>query len=59
MKMPNMKFEIKKIDGKNSFSSWQFKVCTILIQQGLWKTLEERDKKLTSIIEEDWEDMEL
>lgn len=51
------KYKIELFDGKANFSLWQSAVKDILIHQGLHKTLE--DKKLDSVDNDKWEDMQL
>ena len=51
------KFEIELFNGRNNFSLWQSTVKDLLIQRGLYATLE--DKKPTDIENTKWEDMKL
>ena len=49
------KYDNKSFDGKNYFSIWQNVVIDILVQQGLFKALQ--DKKPKSIVDEQWEEL--
>ena len=51
------KFEIELFNGRNNFSLWQSTVKDLLIQRGLYATLE--DKKPTDVENTKWEDMKL
>ena len=53
------KFEIKKFNGKENLGLWQKKVKTLLLQQGLHKTLQGKSAKPVSSSNEDWEEMDL
>ena len=57
-KMTNAKFEVDKFAGKNNFALWKLKVRDLLVQQGLHKTLDEVKKKLASMTDLDWEDLD-
>ena len=51
------KFEIELFDGRNNFTLWQSTVKDLLIQRGLYATLE--DKKPADVDNSKWEDMKL
>ena len=53
--MFGIKYDSKSFDGKNYFSIWQNVVIDILVQQGLFKALQ--DKKPKSIVDEQWEEL--
>jgi hypothetical protein len=57
-KVQSSKFEVEKFSGKNSFALWKLKMRDLLVQQGLQKALAGRSKKLTSMTDEDWEDLD-
>ena len=57
-KVQSSKFEVEKFSGKNSFELWKLKMRDFLVQQGLQKALAGKSKKPTSMIDEDWEDLD-
>jgi hypothetical protein len=57
-KVQSSKFEVEKFSGKNSFVLWKLKMRDLLVQQGLQKALAGRSKKLASMTDEDWEDLD-
>jgi hypothetical protein len=57
-KVQSSKFEVEKFTGKNSFALWKLKIQDLLVQQGLQKVLDGKSKKSTSMIDEDWEDLD-
>jgi len=54
-KVQSSKVEVEKLNGNNNFELWNLKMRNFLVQQGLKKLLEGKTKKLTSMIEEEWE----
>ena len=57
-KVQSSKFEVEKFNGKNKFELWKLKMQEILVQQGLQKSLEGKTKKLASMTNKDWEDLD-
>jgi hypothetical protein len=57
--MQSAKFEIEKFNGKNNFKIWKIKMHDLLMQQGMVKPLLGKAKKLASIIDEDWDEMDV
>jgi hypothetical protein len=57
-KMQSSKFEVENFNGKNSFALWKLKMRDLLVQQGLQKALAGKSKKLASMTDEDWEDLD-
>ena len=57
-KMMNAKFEVEKFTGHNNFSIWKLKVRDFLVQQGLHKALDRVKKKIVSMTDSNWEDLE-
>ena len=57
-KVQSFKFEVEKFSGKNRFALWKIKMRDLLVQQGLQKGLVGKIKKLTSMIDEEWEDLD-
>ena len=53
------KYEVEPSDGKNNFSTWQSTIKDILLQQGLIKELYGKDKKPASMIDYQWEELEM
>jgi len=51
------KFEVEKLNGKNSFVLWNLKMQDMLMQQGLQKVFVGNTKKPASMIGEEWEDL--
>jgi hypothetical protein len=49
---------VEKFSGKNSFALWKLKMRELFVQQGLQKALVGKTKKLASMTDEDWEDMD-
>jgi hypothetical protein len=49
---------VDKFTSKNSFALWKFKMQDFLVQQRLQQVLAEKTKKLTSMTDEDSEDMD-
>ena len=58
-KMQSAKFEIEKFNGKNNFEIWKVKMHDLLVQQGVVKALLGKTKQLASIIDEDWDEMDV
>ena len=57
-KMTNAKFKVEKFIDKNNFALWKLKVRDLLVQQGFHKALDRANKKLASMIDSDWEDLD-
>ena len=57
-KVQSSKFEVEKFNDKNSFALWKLKMQDLLVQQGLQKALDGKINKLTSMTDEDWEDLD-
>ena len=57
-KKTNAKFDIEKFTGKNNFALWKLKVRDLLVQQGLYKALDEVQKNPASMTYSDWEDLD-
>jgi hypothetical protein len=57
-KVRSSKFEVEKFSGKNSLALWKIKMQGLLVQQGLKKALVGKKKKLTSITDKDWQDLD-
>jgi hypothetical protein len=49
---------VEKLSGKNNFSLWKIKMRDLLVQQGLQKALAGKKKKLRSMTDDDWEDLD-
>ena len=52
------KYEIEKFNGKNDFSYWKLQMRSLLVAQKLHKVLDGKDKKPTTMKDEDWEEMD-
>ena len=46
MTVSNAKFEVKNFDGTNSFGMWQCEMMDVLVQQGLYITLEDKPESM-------------
>ena len=57
-KMTNAKFEVDNFTEKNNFSLWIPKVRDLLVQQVLHKELDGVKKKLASMTDSDWEELD-
>jgi hypothetical protein len=57
-KVESSKFEVEKFNSKNNFVLWKLKMQDLLVQQRLQKALAEKSKKLASMTDEDWEDLD-
>jgi hypothetical protein len=57
-KMQSVKFEIEKFNSKNNFDIWKVKMHDLLVQQGVVKVFLGKAKQLTSITDDDWDDMD-
>ena len=57
--IPVSKFEIEKFNGKGNFSLWQKKMKALLVQHGLYKTLQWKLEKPEGTSDEDWEELDL
>ena len=53
------KFEFEKFNGKENIGLWQKRVKSLLVQQGLHKTLHGKSAKPVGTLNEDWEEMDL
>ena len=51
------KLEVEKFNGKGNFGLWQKRVKTLLVQQGLHKTLQGKSEKPAGTSNENWEEM--
>jgi hypothetical protein len=49
---------VEKFNGKNNFELWKLKMKDLLVQQGLQKALVGRTKKPTTMVNEEWEDLD-
>jgi hypothetical protein len=49
---------VEKFNGKNNFELWKLKMRDLLVQQGLKKALEGKTKKPTTMMNEEWEDLD-
>jgi hypothetical protein len=59
VKTQSVKFEIEKFNGKRSFEIWKVKMHDFLVQQGVVNVLVGKLKKPTSIIDEEWEKIDV
>jgi hypothetical protein len=50
---------VEKFSGKNNFALWKLKMRYFLVQQGLQKALAGKLKKLASMTDKDWEDLDV
>jgi hypothetical protein len=57
-KMQSSKFEVEKFRGKRNFELWKLKMQDLLVQQGLQKALAGKTKKLTTMMNEELEDLD-
>jgi hypothetical protein len=57
-KLESSKFEVEKFSSKNSFALWKLKMQDLLVQQGLQKALAGKKKKLASMTNKDWKDLD-
>jgi hypothetical protein len=57
-KMQSSKFEVEKFSGKNNFELWKLKMQDLLVQQGFQKALASKSKKLATVTEWEWEDLD-
>ena len=57
-RVQSSKFEVEKFSGKNSFELWKLKMQGLFVQQGLQKALAGKIKKLTTMIDDDWEGLD-
>ncbi|VVA28322.1 PREDICTED: RecName Full=Retrovirus-related Pol poly from transposon TNT 1-94 [Prunus dulcis] len=57
-RVSSTKIELKLFTGKENFMLWQRRMKHVLKQQGLSKVLGGKEKKLTTMTYEDWEDLD-
>ena len=53
------KIDIVKFDGTGNFGLWQRRVKDLLVQQGLVKALYEKAKKPETIMDDEWEELDM
>ena len=53
------KIDVVKFDGTGNFGLWQRRVKDLLVQQGLVKALYEKAKKLETIMDDEWEELDM
>jgi hypothetical protein len=53
-----LKFEVEKFSGKSNFELWKLKMRDLLVQQGLQKALACKSNKQTTMMNEEWEDLD-
>ena len=58
VKVESSKFEVEKFSGNNNFEIWKLKMGDLIVQEGLKKVLDGKTKKLASMKNEDWEDLD-
>jgi hypothetical protein len=58
VKTQSAKFEIENFNGKNNFEIWKVKMHDLLMQQGVVKALLGKEKKPTTITDEDWDEID-
>ncbi|KAK9756318.1 hypothetical protein RND81_01G088600 [Saponaria officinalis] len=52
------KLDIEKFDGKTSSAIWRVQIRAVLIQNGLKKALDGKSKKLSTMSDEQWDEMD-
>jgi len=57
-KVQRSKFEVDKFNENNKFELWKINMWDLLLQQGLQKVLVRKTKKLVSMIDGEWEDLD-
>jgi hypothetical protein len=57
VKTQSAKFEIENFNGKNNFEIWKVKMHDLLVQQDLVKVLLGKEKKPSTITDEDWDEI--
>ena len=53
------KIDVVKFDGTGNFGLWQRRVKDLLVQQGLVKALYEKAKKPETIMDDEWEELDM
>ena len=53
------KIDVVKFDGIGNFGLWQRRVKDLLVQQGLVKALYEKAKKPETIMDDEWEELDM
>ena len=59
LKMVSNKVDIEPFDGKSNYTIWKSNIKDVLVQEGLFWTLDEKAKKPETMSEEDWEDKQM
>ena len=58
VKMSSTKYDVEKFCGKGNFSLWQRRMKDLLIQQGVYKALLGKEKKLETMKDVEWVEMD-
>jgi hypothetical protein len=57
-KVQSSKFKVENLNGKANFQLWKLKIKDFLVQQGLQKALAGMPKKLTTMANDEWDDLD-
>jgi hypothetical protein len=57
-KMKNTRFEVEKFNGNNNFELWKLKMWDLLVQEGLYKALDDKRNKLVGMSDDEREDLD-
>ena len=52
------KFEVEKFNGKSNFLLWKMRVTTLLVKEGVYRALEGKEKKSSTMDEEEFRDID-